>query len=105
MIFGHCQNHPNQTFKRPYQPKKIMILKLFLSKNKHYIEVVLVSNFYLSAKSSSIFLASFLHVYGEPFYETPYTKREKPNEKLGIKRKKRMKRKQSRRSEQRKRSK
>ena len=40
-----------------------MILKSFLYKNKHYIEVVLVPNFYLSAMSSLLFLAFFLHVY------------------------------------------
>jgi len=47
--------------------KKTMIWKLFLWKNKHYNVVVLVPNFYLSARSSSIFLAFILHVYGEPF--------------------------------------
>merc|ERR1711989_280045 len=47
--------------------KQIMIQKIFLCKNKHYIVVVLVPNYYLSARSSSFFLAFFLLVYGEPF--------------------------------------
>ena len=47
--------------------KQIMIWKLFLCKNKHYNVVVLVPNFHLPARSSSFFLAFFLHVNGEPF--------------------------------------
>ena len=66
MIFGHCQNHPNQTFKRPYQPKKSWFKNCFCAKI-NYIVVLLVPNFYLSAWLSSFFLAFFLHVYGEPF--------------------------------------
>ena len=67
MISGHCQNHQNQTLKRPYQQKKISIQELSLCKNKHYIVVILVPNFHLSTRSSSFFLAFFLLVYGEPF--------------------------------------
>jgi len=43
--------------------KKIIIQKLFFLKSKHYIVVLLVPNFHLSARSSSF----FLHVYGERF--------------------------------------
>ena len=32
MIFGHCQNHQNQTFKRPYQPNKTWFEKYFYAK-------------------------------------------------------------------------
>ena len=39
--------------------KKIMIWKSFLCKNRHYIVVVLVLNFHLSARSSSFFFGIF----------------------------------------------
>ena len=45
---------------------------MFLYKNLHYIVVVLVPNFHLSARPFSFFLAFFLLAYGEPFYGTPY---------------------------------
>ena len=51
--------------------KKIMIRKLFMCKNYHYIVVVIVPNIHLSAKSSSFFLA--FHVHWEPLKESPYT--------------------------------
>ena len=48
-----------------------MIWKIFLCKNKYYIVVVFIPNFYLSARSSSISLSFFLHIYGELLKETP----------------------------------
>ena len=68
-----------------------MIPKLFLCKNKHYIVVVIVPNFHLTARSSSFFLAFLLQVYGEPFEETPDTFKKiakKTEEKLEIEKKK-----------------
>ena len=47
--------------------KQFKFWKIFLCKNKHYIVVVLVPNFHLSARSSSFFFAFFLFVYGELF--------------------------------------
>ena len=58
---------------RAITAEKLMIQKSFSCKNKHYIVVVLVPNFHLSARPSSFFLASFSHVYEEIFLETPYT--------------------------------
>ena len=39
-----------------------------------------MANSYLSAMSSSFFLAFFLLVYGEPFKETPYTLKDRKTE-------------------------
>jgi len=63
MIFGHCQN---QISKRPYQQKKSYFENYFSAKNKHYINVVLVLNLNLFARSSLFFLAFLVRVYGEP---------------------------------------
>ena len=44
-----------------------MIRKILSCKNKHYIDVVLLPNFHLSARSSSFFLAFFLLFCGALF--------------------------------------
>ena len=54
-IFGYCQNHQNQTFKRPYQPKKSWF------KNKFYSKINTIMLLYLY--QIFIFLLGHLHFF------------------------------------------
>ena len=59
----------------PYLLEKSRFGINFFHKKKHYIVVVCVPSFHLSARSSSFFLAFFLHFYGKPFIDHPITER------------------------------
>ena len=72
MIFGDCQNHQNQTFKRPYQPEKSWFKKYFYAKINTTLSLHLSQNAIFLPGHLHFFFAFFLHIYGEPFWKTPY---------------------------------
>ena len=60
MIFGHCQNHQNSTFKRPYQPNKSRFEKYFYAKINTTLLLYLYQIF--------IFLLGHLHFFLHFFF-------------------------------------
>ena len=60
MIFGHCQNHQNKTFIRPYQPKKSGLKNCFYAKINTTLMLYLHQSF--------IFLLGHLHFFLHFFF-------------------------------------
>ena len=67
-IFGPYENHKKLDIDIAISARKIKIWNLFFGKKNHHIVVVYVPSFHFSARSSSFFLAVFLHIYGSIFF-------------------------------------